>query len=231
VKQLVSTEILISFLILLLLSNLYYIFFVKTGMLLVLILGALLIFISQYFRKKLRGLVQFWIGLSLVLFGMLSNPYTLIVLFSFLIILAVRYMITRRKPVHVIVTADKDVHVYGQKWFNTQETPKEVYRFDDIHLQHAVGDVTIDLTNAANLQEENLIVVNHMLGKTTVIVPHHYQTKVDYSALYGQLKVGHEFTKRAKNERLTYLSEEYHNGVMIKIIVSSIVGDLEVVHR
>ncbi|KAA1037685.1 cell wall-active antibiotics response protein LiaF [Macrococcus equipercicus] len=230
-KQLVSTEILISFLILLLLSNLYYIFFIKTGMLLVLVLGGLLIYISQYFRKKLRGLVLFWSGLSLLLFGLLSNPYTLIVLFSFLVIIAVRYAITKRKPVHVIVTADKDVHVYGQKWFNTQETPKTVYRFDDIHLQHAVGDVTIDLTNAANLQQENLIVVNHMIGKTTVIVPHHYQTKIDYSALYGQLKVDHEFTRRAKNERLTYISEDYENGVAVKVIVSSIVGDLEVVHR
>lgn len=230
-KQLISTEVLIGFLILLLLSNLYYIFFVKTGMLLVLVVGALLIYISRLFRKKLRGLVLFWIGVSLLLFGLLSNPYTLILLFCSLILLAVRYLITTRKPVHVIATSDEDIHVYQQNWLSSQETPNAVYKFDDIHLQHAVGDVYIDLTQAANLTDDNLIVINHMIGKTTIVVPHHYQTKVDYSALYGQLTVGDEFSRRSKNERLTYLSSSYDNGIVIKIIVSSIFGDLEVVYR
>lgn len=227
----ISTEIMISFLILLLLSNLYYIFFVKTGMLLVLILGGLLIFISQYFRRKLRGLVMFWIGMALLLFGLLSNPYTLVLLFSFLVILAVRYLIIRRNPVHVIATSSEDIHVYKQKWFNTQRTSSETYKFEDIHLQHAVGDIYIDLTNAANLTSENVIVVHQLIGKTTIVVPYRYQTKIDYSSIYGQLKVDNDFLKRSKNERLTYLSPSYDNGVMIKIIVSSLVGDLEVVHR
>lgn len=228
-KHLVSTEILITFIILLIISNLYYLFFMKTGMILVLLVGFLLVYSSQFYKKKLRGLVLLWIGIALIAFGMLSNPYTLILLFSFLIILSLRYLIARRQP-SVITVENNDLRVSSQNWFNTKKTPDEVYKFDDIHLQHAIGDILIDLTTAANLRQENVIVVHQLLGKTTIIVPHHYQVKVDYSALYGQLTVD-DFTKRSKNQRLTYLTPDYPNGVLIKVMVSSIIGDLEVIHR
>ncbi|GGB10380.1 transporter [Macrococcus hajekii] len=229
-KQLVSTEILITFIILLIISNLYYLFFMKTGMILVLLVGFLLIYSSQFYNKKLRGLVLLWIGFVLIAFGMLSNPYTLILLFSFLIILSIRYLIARRQPA-VITVESNDLRVSEQNWFNMKKTPDEVYKFDDIHLQHAIGDILIDLTMAANLKDGNVIVVHQLLGKTTIIVPHHYQVKVDYSALYGQLSIDEEFRRRSKNQRLTYLTPAYQNGVVIKVMVSSIIGDLEVIHR
>lgn len=229
-KQLVSTEILIVFLILLLISNIYYIFFERIGMLFVLLVGVVIIYTSMYFKNQLRGLVMFWIGIALLLFVLLSNPYTLTLIFSFIIILVVRYLVMKRKPVHVIAT-DTNIHVHKQSWFNTKETPNEVYKFEDLHLQHAIGDIYIDLTQAANLKGENTIVIQSMVGKTTVVVPYHIQTKVSYSALYGELKVDEGYKHRSRNERLTYESEVYENGIVIKIYASSIVGDLEVIHR
>ncbi|TDM00745.1 transporter [Macrococcus carouselicus] len=202
----------------------------KTGMILVLLVGMLLIYSSQFYKKKLRGLVLLWIGIVLIAFGMLSNPYTLILLFSFLIILSLRYLIARRQPA-VIAIENNELQVSEQNWFNTKKTPDEVYKFDDIHLQHAIGDIMIDLTTAANLTQDNVIVVHQLLGKTTIVVPHHYQVKVDYSSLYGQLTVDDEFTRRSKNQRLTYMTPGYANGVLIKVMVSSIIGDLEVIHR
>lgn len=230
-KQIVNSEMLIIFFTLILLSNLYYIFFVKIGMLLVVVAGVALVYLSQYMKENLRGLIVLWIGMIMLLFGLLSNPYTLIVLFSFIIIVAIRYIIYKRQPMKVIQTSDNTMVINKQSLFSFQSTPDKVYRFEDINLQHAVGDLNIDLSQAANLKETNIVVVRNMIGKTTITIPYHYKVKVDYTTMYGQLSIQDAYTKKARNERLTYESSEFANKVVIKLFVSSIVGDLEVQYR
>ena len=100
-----------------------------------------------------------------------------------------------------------------------------------MNLQHFVGDMDIDLTQAANLKQSNIIVIRNAIGKTTITVPHRYQVKVDYTTLYGQLNFKEHYVKKARNERVVYETEGYPNGVEIKLFVSSIVGDLEVQYR
>lgn len=230
-KQIVSSELLIIFFTLILLSNLYYIFFVKIGMLLVIVAAIALIYLSQNMKENLRGLIILWIGLIMLMFGLLSNPYTLIVLFSFIIIVAIRYIIYKRQPMKVIQTENNKMIINKQSLFSFQSTPDKVYKFEDINLQHAIGDLNIDLSQAANLKEINIVVVRNMIGKTTITVPYHYQVKVDYTTMYGQLNIQDAYTKKARNERLTYESDAYSNKVVIKLFVSSIVGDLEVQYR
>lgn len=230
-RQIVNSEMLIIFFTLILLSNLYYIFFVKIGMLLVVVAGIALVYLSQYMKENLRGLIVLWIGMIMLLFGLLSNPYTLIVLFSFIIIVAIRYIIYKRQPMKVIQTSDNTMVINKQSLFSFQSTPDKVYRFEDINLQHAVGDLNIDLSQAANLKETNIVVVRNMIGKTTITIPYHYKVKVDYTTMYGQLSIQDAYTKKARNERLTYESSEFANKVVIKLFVSSIVGDLEVQYR
>lgn len=230
-KQIVNSEMLIIFFTLILLSNLYYIFFVKIGMLLVVAAGVALVYFSQYMKENLRGLIVLWIGMIMLLFGLLSNPYTLIVLFSFIIIVAIRYIIYKRQPMKVIQTSDNTMVINKQSLFSFESTPDKVYRFEDINLQHAVGDLNIDLSQAANLKDTNIVVVRNMIGKTTITIPYHYKVKVDYTTMYGQLSIQNAYTKKARNERLTYESSEFANKVVIKLFVSSIVGDLEVQYR
>ncbi|MCE4957502.1 cell wall-active antibiotics response protein LiaF [Macrococcoides caseolyticum] len=230
-KQIINSEMLIIFFTLILLSNLYYIFFVKIGMLLVIALAIILIYLSQHMKENLRGLIILWIGLIMLLFGLLSNPYTLIVLFSFIIIIAIRYIIYKRQPMKVIQTEDDKMIINKQSLFSFQSTPDKVYKFEDINLQHAVGDINIDLSQAANLKNTNIVVVRNMIGKTTITLPYHYQVKVDYTTMYGELVIQDVYTKKARNERLTYESVAYANNIVIKLFVSSIVGDLEVHYR
>lgn len=230
-KQIVNSEILIAFILLFCLSNLYYLFFERTGMILVLLVGCVFIYLSRYLKEKLRGLILFWLGIIILSFGFLSNPYTLIVLFSFLVIVGIRYMIYKSRPMKVIQTAHNEMSVERLSWFSFKVTPPHVYLFEDMHIQHAIGDLSIDLTNAAHLQSQNLIIVRTIIGKTTITVPYHYQVKVDYTSLYGQLHIEDTYTKKLRNERMTYQTLAYDNGVQIKIFASSIIGDLEVRYR
>ena len=45
--------------------------------------------------------------------------------------------------------------------------PVYVYKWEDVQIQHGVGDIYIDMTKAANIKENNTIVVRHILGKST----------------------------------------------------------------
>lgn len=230
-KQIVNSEMLIAFFTLILLSNIYYIFFVKTGMLLVIVAGMLMIYFSMMMKENLRGLIILWIGVIMLLFGMLSNPYTLIVIFLFIVIVAIRYIIYKKQPMKVIQTNDDSMSIHKQSLLSFQSTPDKVYKFEDMNLQHFVGDMDIDLTQAANLKQSNIIVIRNAIGKTTITVPHRYQVKVDYTTLYGQLNFKEHYVKKVRNERVVYETEGYPNGVEIKLFVSSIVGDLEVQYR
>ncbi|ORN76849.1 transporter, partial [Staphylococcus aureus] len=89
----ISTQMLIIFTALMIIANFYYIFFEKIGFLLVLLLGCVLVYVGYLYFHKIRGLLAFWIGALLIAFTLLSNKYTIIILFVFLLLLIVRYLI------------------------------------------------------------------------------------------------------------------------------------------
>ncbi|KTW11891.1 transporter, partial [Mammaliicoccus sciuri] len=82
-NKFISTELLIVLSVLILLSNIYYIFFEKIGLLLVVVMGTIFIYVGYLYFHKLRGLIIFWIGAILMIYALLSNPYMLAILFLF----------------------------------------------------------------------------------------------------------------------------------------------------
>lgn len=100
----ISTQMLIIFTALMIIANFYYIFFEKIGFLLVLLLGCVLVYVGYLYFHKIRGLLAFWIGALLIAFTLLSNKYTIIILFVFLLLLIVRYLIHKFKPKKVVAT-------------------------------------------------------------------------------------------------------------------------------
>ena len=66
-----------------------------------------------------------------------------------------------------------------------QRTPVYVYKWEDVQIQHGIGDIHIDMTKAANIKETNTIVVRHILGKVQVIVPLNYNINLHAAAFYG----------------------------------------------
>ncbi|SUM85117.1 transporter associated with VraSR [Staphylococcus saprophyticus] len=115
----ISTEMLIVFTALMIIANFYYIFFEKIGFLLVLLLGCILVYVGYIYFHKVRGLLAFWIGALLIAFTLLSNKYTIIILFIFLIVLIVRYIIYKFKPLKITATEEEvdSPEFIKQKWF------------------------------------------------------------------------------------------------------------------
>ena len=228
----ISTEMLIIFTALMIIANFYYIFFEKIGFLLVLLLGTILIYVGYLYFHKIRGLLAFWIGVLMVAFTLLSNKYTIIILFIFLVFIIIRYIVFKFKTMKIIAT-DEDVtspQFIKQKWFGNQRTPVYVYKWEDLQIQHGIGDVHIDLTKAANIKENNTIVIRHFIGRIQIIVPMNYNINLHAAAFYGNTTVNQE-TVKIENNHIQLKEETKEENYNINIYTSTFIGDVEVVYR
>lgn len=228
----ISTEMLIIFTALMIIANFYYIIFEKIGFLLVLLLGCVLVYVGYVYFHKVRGLLSFWIGALLIAFTLLSNKYTIIILFIFLVVLIIRYLIYKFKPLKVIAT-DEEVTspiFIKQKWFGEQRTPVYVYKWEDVQIQHGIGDIHIDMTKAANIKETNTIVVRHILGKVQVIVPLNYNINLHAAAFYGTAYLEQQSYK-IENNHIQVEEKTKEDNYTVNVYVSTFIGDVEVIYR
>ncbi|AVP37505.1 transporter [Staphylococcus felis] len=231
-QKYISTELLIIFTALMIIANFYYIFFEKIGFLFVLLLGSILMYVGYIYFHKVRGLLCFWIGTLMILFTLLSNKYTLVILFVFIIFVSIRYIMYKRKPLEVLGTEEvQESNAFvKQRWFGEQKTPVYVYKWEDLQIQHAIGDVVVDMTKAANLKYENTIVVRHIVGKVQVIVPLNYNVKLNVAAFYGKVNLNQQVCK-IENNHLQLKSEQKADRYTVNIFVSTFIGDVEVIYR
>lgn len=229
----ISTEMLIVFTALMIIANFYYIFFEKIGFLLVLLLGCILVYVGYIYFHKVRGLLAFWIGALLIAFTLLSNKYTIIILFIFLIVLIVRYIIYKFKPLKITATEEEEVdspEFIKQKWFGEQRSPVYVYKWEDLQIQHGIGDIHIDMSKAANIKENNTIVIRHIIGKVQIVVPLNYNIILHFTTLYGNAYVN-ETSYKVENNNIKVVEETKAENYAVNIYVSSFLGDVEVIYK
>lgn len=228
----ISTEMLIVFTALMIIANFYYIFFEKIGFIFVLLLGCILVYVGYLYFHKIRGLLAFWIGVLLIAFTLLSNKYTIIILFIFLIVLIVRYIFYRFKPLKIIATEEavESPEFIKQKWFGEQRTPIYVYKWEDLQIQHGIGDIHIDMSKAANIREHNTVVIRHFLGKVQIIVPLNYNIKLHFSALYGNAYVN-ETSYKVENNNIKVVEETKEDNYAVNVYLSTLIGDVEVIYK
>ena len=246
----ISTELLIVFTALMIIANFYYIFFEKIGFLLVLLLGCVLVYVGYIYFHKVRGLLAFWIGALLIAFTLLSNKYTIIILFIFLLLLIVRYLIFKFKPLKVTATEEEvsSPAFIKQKWFGEQRTPVYVYKWEDVQIQHGIGDIHIGLNKydsdfkenetqnqkyndyITNIKDNNTIVVRHILGKVQVIVPLNYNINIHAAAFYGSAYVN-EKSYKIENNNIHVEEKTKEENYTVNVYVSTFIGDVEVIYR
>lgn len=228
----ISTEMLIIFTALMIIANFYYIFFEKIGFLLVLLLGCILVYIGYVYFHKVRGLLSFWIGALLIAFTLLSNKYTIIILFIFLIVLIIRYLIYKFKPFKIIASEEEvdSPEFIKQKWFGEQRTPVYVYKWEDLQIQHGIGDVHIDMTKAANIKENNTIVVRHLIGRTQIVVPLNYNINFHFTALFGNAYIN-EQSYKVENKNIKIVEKTKEENYTVNIYLSTFIGDVEVIYK
>ena len=108
---------------------------------------------------------------------------------------------------------------------------KQGYPLEDINLQTGFGDVSIDLSDVIIPQGETVILIRGMIGNIYLNVPSDIGMSVQMSLLFGKMNLLTD-SKTAFNLTQKYQSVDYKDtSRKIKIVVSLLVGDIEVKHR
>ena len=105
------------------------------------------------------------------------------------------------------------------------------YALEDINIQAGFGDVLIDLSDTIIPQGETVILIRGMIGNIYLNVPADIGMSVQMSLLCGKINLLKE-NKTAFNVTQKYQSVDYQNtSRKIKIIITLLIGDIEVKHR
>ena len=105
------------------------------------------------------------------------------------------------------------------------------HALEDINIQTGFGDVQVDLSDTIIPQGETVILIRGMIGNIYLNAPPDIGMSVQMSLLCGKMNLLKN-SKTAFNVTQKYQSVDYKNSSRkIKIVVSLLVGDIEVNHR
>lgn len=236
----VALVVLVFFLLYELFNNSFSIFLIITGV--------IALWIGNSGRGKHQNTFTF-IGLGTILLALFTSRVILLILVIALVLLVGQfpeiYQVAKnainKTPdnrtnsefimVHFNQTSPKKAKLTRNKWFGMDdESTTDIFRWSDVNFTKLAGDTIFDLGNTILPKEQNIMLINKGFGKTKILVPEGVAFSLDVSILLGELTVGPD-TYALKNENVKWESEHYEtNARRIKIVISQLVGEVEVVN-
>ncbi|RYM00010.1 cell wall-active antibiotics response protein [Sporolactobacillus sp. THM7-7] len=197
-----------------------------------------------YYGRKHRssgwGKAVFWIGvIGLVMTALHMIIFKLIIAALF-ICLVIDFIKSKRRPKRIhpsfAENPEKDKgHVtivptlLKNKWFGSQETPRENYEWQDIDIQTGIGDTLIDLSHTILPKSESVIFIRHVAGRVRILVPYGVEAALRLSVVVGQADFFDHRVPRLLNESLAFQTDGYNQAEQkVKIVISAVAGSLEV---
>ena len=86
------------------------------------------------------------------------------------------------------------------------------------------------MSKAANIKENNTVVVRHILGKVQIIVPLNYNIKLNFTTLYGNAYINDKSYK-VENNNIKVEEQTKAENYAVNIFVSTFLGDVEVIYK
>lgn len=207
--------------------------------------GLFLLFVAQK-RKGFggKGHLFFIISWFLIVFSLLSLPAI-----WFMLILAVLFISLKglewaglttnqpfsylKKKLWMITTKQPEDHsgkLNKEPLFGNRRIGTNVYEWDNINLLIGGGDTIIDLGNTLLPKQENYIVLRKGVGRTRILVPAGIGVYLDCNLLAGSVSIADEKIE-IFNQRFSVYSNDFASSSrQIKIIVSCLVGEIEVIY-
>lgn len=107
----------------------------------------------------------------------------------------------------------------------------DCYSFEDINIIRASGNDTIDLTNVIVTGMDNVIIIRKIFGNTKILVPIDVAVTLEVSSIYASVDFFELQEYDLRNESITLGEAEDSSLKKVKIIVSTIAGNVEVARR
>lgn len=200
-------------------------------LILVLILLAL-----RFYNQDQRNNFLLTVGLVLLFLILMLNPYIIMT-----VVLGVVYIVlnhfsqAKKKNRHALIRfreEDLKAKPIRNQWIGSDMHDSDFYAFDDINIIRLTGSDTIDLSHVIVTGKDNVVMIRKVFGSTKILVPIDVTVKLDVSAIYGSVRYFDFEEYDLRNESLKlWHSEEEDALKSVKIIVSTLAGDVEVVHK
>lgn len=161
-----------------------------------------------------------YILLTIGAFILLGSHFTVIL---GLVLLSLGFFYLKSRQIH------GDGHIYQKsKIVASFKRDKEPWILRSMSLWYVIGELNLDFSLAIPEEKEVTLVLQGILGDIDMIVPEEMGLSVESSVLFGQLDVGLERESGVMN-KIHWQSPNYATAEQrVKLIVSYIVGDIDI---
>lgn len=216
--------------------------FFNRGVIFSLLVAIGMIYVGRKRMPSSTGKLFFWSGIAfftLSIFNMMTFKFLLL---AILIHLIIQFYKSKKNPaiIQPIIKTDnlekkpdeilvEKKPIFENALFKEQKTPEQVYEWNDINIQTAIGDTTVDLSYTVLPKGETVIFIRNFIGNLQVLIPYDIEVCINHSSIAGTANVFQYEGKKMFNQSVQYQTEGYDKAEQkVKIFTSFLVGDLEV---
>ncbi|MGO4925651.1 cell wall-active antibiotics response protein LiaF [Streptococcus alactolyticus] len=199
-------------------------------LILVLILMAL-----RFYNQDQRHNFLLTIGLVLLFLILMLNPYIIMAIVLGVVYVVINHFsqVKKKNRYALIRFREEDLKAkpIRSQWIGSHTHDSDFYAFDDINIIRLTGSDTIDLSRVIVTGKNNVVIIRKIYGPTKILVPIDVSVKLETAAIYGSVRY-FDFEKYdLRNESLKLWHEDEEALKVVKIIVSTLAGDIEVVRK
>lgn len=216
--------------------------FFNRGVIFSLLVAMGMIYMGRKWMPSSTGKLFFWFGIAfftLSVFNMMTFKFLLL---AILVHLIIQYAKLKKEPslIQPIIkledlekrseeTIVEKKPIFENTLFKDRKTPEQVYEWNDINIQTALGDTMVDLSYTVLPKGETVIFIRNFIGNLQVLIPYDIEVSVNHSSIAGTANVFQFEGKKMFNQSVQYQTEGYEEAEQkVKIFTSLLVGDLEV---
>lgn len=199
-------------------------------LILVLILIAL-----RFYNQDQRHNFLLTIGLVLLFLILMLNPYIIMAIVLGVVYVVINHFsqVKKKNRYALIRFREEDLKAkpIRSQWIGSHTHDSDFYAFDDINIIRLTGSDTIDLSRVIVTGKNNVVIIRKIYGPTKILVPIDVSVKLETAAIYGSVRYFDFEEYDLRNESLKLWHEDEEALKVVKIIVSTLAGDIEVVRK
>ncbi|HER6567434.1 TPA: cell wall-active antibiotics response protein LiaF [Streptococcus pyogenes] len=199
-------------------------------LILVLILLAL-----RFYNQDSRNNFLLTVSLLFLFLIFMLNPYIIMAVLLGIVYIFINHFsqVKKKNRFALIRFKEEKIEVNNTKhqWIGTANYESDYYCFDDINIIRISGNDTVDLTNVIVTGMDNIIVIRKIFGNTTILVPIDVTVTLDVSYIYGSVDFFRCQQYDLRNESIKLKETDNQSLKKVKIIVTTIAGNVEVDRR
>ncbi|AXQ79224.1 transporter [Streptococcus chenjunshii] len=198
---------------------------------------AIVLMALRFYNQDSRNNFLLTASLLLLFLIFMLNPYIILaIVFGIVYVVINHFSQVKKKNRYALIQFQKEalaVKPSRNQWIGAADhADSDSYAFDDLNIIRVSGSDLIDLTNVIVTGKDNVIVIRKVFGPTKILVPIDVAVRLDVSSIYGSVRFFDFAEYDLRNETIKLWQPEEQNSLKtVKIIVSSLAGDIEVVRQ